>query len=148
MIRKEIEQLLKPTIEDLGCILWGCEYISQGKHSLLRVYIDKDDGIQIDDCERVSHQVSALLDVEDPIPANYRLEVSSPGIPRPLFHPWQYEKYIGQEIQIKLFKPVAGKRQIKGILLAVNENSIILEFSNEQQEFLFANIVKAFLTVE
>jgi ribosome maturation factor RimP len=89
MIKDELEHLLAPTINDMGYELWGCEYLPQGKHSLLRIYIDKTDGISIDDCQEVSHQISALLDVEDPIPGNYSLEVSSPGIPRPLFNSWQ-----------------------------------------------------------
>ena len=147
MVQNEIEQLIKPTIEDMGYVLWGCEYLAQGKHSLLRIYIDKEDGIGIEDCQRVSHQVSAILDVEDPIPGNYSLEVSSPGIPRPLFHSAQYLYYIGQDIQIKLFKPVAGKRKFAGTLISADEHALILTIGSEQQEFLFSNIVKANLTV-
>jgi len=147
MVQDEIEQLIKPTIEDMGYILWGCEYLAQGKHSLLRIYIDKDDGIGIEDCQRVSHQVSALLDVDDPISGNYSLEVSSPGIPRPLFNSGQYLRYIGQDVQIKLFKPVAGKRKFAGTIVAADENVLVLAISNEQQEFIFSNIVKANLTV-
>ena len=148
MIQDEIEQLLRPTIESMGYELWGCEYLAQGKHSLLRVYIDKEDGIGIEDCEQVSRQVSAILDVEDPIPGNYSLEVSSPGIPRPMFRNWQYQRYIGQEAHIKLFKPVAGTRKFIGTIVSANDGTLVLDISGTQQDFLFSNIAKANLTAE
>lgn len=147
MIQDDLEHILAPTINDMGYELWGCEYLSQGRHSLLRIYIDKADGIGIQDCEAVSHQVSALLDVEDPIPGNYSLEVSSPGIPRPLFKIWQYQRYVGHEVQVKTFKPVNGKRKLMGTIVSASENSIVLHINDEDQELLFSNIVKANLTV-
>ena len=91
--------------------------------------------------------MSALLDVEDPIHGNYSLEVSSPGIPRPLFKSWQYQRYIGNEVQVKTFKPVAGKRKFTGTIVSVSESSLVLNVNNEDQELLFSNIVKASLTV-
>ncbi|MDI1352224.1 MAG: ribosome maturation factor RimP [bacterium] len=147
MMQDELLELLSTTINDMGYELWGCEYFSQGKHSLLRIYIDKADGIGIEDCQEVSRQVSALLDVEDPIPGNYSLEISSPGIPRPLFSHWQYERYIGEMVQVKTFKPVNGKRKLLGTILSVNESAVVLVINNEHQELLFSNIVKASLTV-
>ena len=148
MIQNEIEQLIQPTVESMGYVLWGCEYLAQGKHSLLRIYIDKEDGIGVQDCENVSRQVSALLDVNDPIPGNYSLEVSSPGIPRPLFHGYQYEQYIGSEVQIKLFKPIAGKRKHVGTIVSANEDTLVLMMGVglEPQSFPFSTIVKANLT--
>lgn len=148
MIRHELETLFQPVITELGYELWGCDYIAQGKHSLLRVYIDKKDGIGIADCEQVSRQVSALLDVDDPIQGNYTLEVSSPGIPRPLFHSWQYERYIGLSVQLKLMKPIDGQRSYLGVIAAVNETAVLLTIDNEAREFLFSTIVKAHLMVE
>ena len=147
MIQTEIEQLIQPTVESMGYELWGCEYLAQGKHSLLRVYIDKADGIGVEDCVQISHQVSALLDVDDPIPGNYSLEVSSPGIPRPLFRFNQYQQYVGLEVQIKLFKPVSAKRKFVGNIVSADEVTLVLMIDNEQQDFLFSNIVKANLTV-
>ena len=147
MIQSEIEQLIQPTVEEMGYELWGCEYIPQGRHSLLRVYIDKEDGIGIEDCEQVSRRISALLDVEDPITGNYSLEVSSPGIPRPLFNKGHYHRYNGKEVQIKLFKPVDSKRKFSGTIVSLKDNILVLEIATEQQEFLFSNIVKAYLTV-
>ncbi len=148
MLQDDIEQLIRPTIESMGYELWGCEYLAQGKHSLLRIYVDKEDGIGIADCEQVSRQVSALLDVNDPVPGNYSLEVSSPGIPRPLFNASHYQRYIGREVHIKLFKPVASKRKFIGTIVSANENTLVLDISGTQQDFLFPNIVKANLTVE
>lgn len=147
MIQSKIEQLIRPTVESMGYVLWGCEYLAQGKHSLLRVYIDKADGIHVDDCQNVSHQVSAILDVDDPIPGNYSLEVSSPGIPRPLFQGYQYQQYVGLEVQIKLYKPVAGKRKFVGTIVSANDETLVLMVNTEQQEFPFSTIVKANLTV-
>lgn len=147
MIKDELIKLLEPTINAMGYELWGCEYLSQGKHSLLRIYIDKTDGIGIEDCQEVSKRVSALLDVEDPIPGHYSLEISSPGIPRPLFSSWQYQRYIGYEIEVKTFKPVNGKRKLSGIIVSATESTIVLDINNEHQEMLLSNIVKANLTV-
>lgn len=147
MMQNELEQLLSPTIRDMGYELWGCEYLSQGKHSLLRIYIDKAEGIGIEDCQEVSKQVSALLDVEDPIPGNYSLEISSPGIPRPLFSSWQYQLYIGQPVQVKMFRSINGKRKLLGTIVSASESALVLNINNEHQEILFSNIVKANLTV-
>ncbi|HBI21864.1 MAG TPA: ribosome maturation factor RimP [Legionella sp.] len=147
MIQREIEQLIQPTLDSMGYELWGCEYLAQGKHSLLRIYIDTAVGIGMEDCEKVSRQISAILDVEDPISGNYSLEVSSPGIPRPLFHSRQYQRYMGLDVQIKLFKPVNTKRKFVGTIASADEQTLVLTIDNKQQDFLFSNIVKANLTV-
>lgn len=145
MIETKIEQHIKPNIESLGYELWGCQYIGQGRHALLRIYIDKADGIGIEDCERVSHCVSAILDVEDLISGQYRLEISSPGIPRPLFYHWQYERYIGEQVEIRLFKPIKGQRKFSGIIVSVSENTLQLKIDEMTQEFSFSMITKAAL---
>jgi ribosome maturation factor RimP len=147
MIQEDLVQLLSPIIADLGYDFWGCEYLSQGKHSLLRIYIDKQTGIGVEDCERVSKQVSAILDVEDPIPGNYSLEISSPGIPRPLFYGWQYDLYKGSIVQLKLYKPVTNTRKLSGVILSVTAETVVLEIGHEHQEIQFSNIVKANLIV-
>lgn len=147
MVQNELVDLLSPTISDMGYELWGCEYLAQGKHSLLRIYIDKEEGIGIEDCQQVSKQVSALLDVEDPIPGNYSLEVSSPGIPRPLFSYKQYQRYIGEPVQIKTYKSVNGKRKLLGNIASATEQAVVIDINDEHYEILFSNIVKASLTV-
>ena len=148
MIQHDIEDLIRPSIEDMGLEFWGCEYRKQGWSGLLRIYIDRAEGVVIDDCERVSRQVSALMDVHDPIPGQYRLEISSPGTPRPLFYPEQYTRYLQEEVQIRLGTPVAGRRNIKGTITAVEGDTLILTEGDEQHTFLFSNIIKAHLTDE
>lgn len=147
MIQREIEQLIQPSIESLGYILWGTEYKGQGQHSLLRIYIDREQGIGIHDCERVSRQVSALLDVSDPISGYYTLEVSSPGTPRPLFASWQYQAYIGHVVDIKLVRPEIKTRKFTGTILAADESTLSLSIEGETKAFLFSNIMKASLAV-
>jgi len=147
-VESTIEELLKPLFDDLGYELWGCEYRPQGAHSLLRVYIDKPDGIGVEDCEKVSREISALLDVEDPISSHYALEVSSPGIPRPLFYHWQYQRYLGESVQIKLYQPLAGKRKYEGKIVSIEDNVLKLTIEDNTYDFPLSNIVKANLIVE
>ena len=97
----QLDELIRPAVVALGYELWACEYIPQGKYSLLRIYIDSEQGITLDDCEKVSGQISAILDVEDPIHGQYTLEVSSPGLDRPLYTAEHYQRYIGQMIKLK-----------------------------------------------
>jgi ribosome maturation factor RimP len=148
MIQHDIEALLRPSVASLGCEWWGCEFGQQGRNAFLRIYIDKSSGVGIDDCEQVSRQVSALLDVHDVIPGEYRLEISSPGIPRPLFYPEQFQRYLGDTVQLKLSQPLAGRRKLSGVILAANESTLTLSIEDQPQEFLFSNIIKANLTVE
>lgn len=148
MNKNDIQQLLEPIVSRLGYELWGCEYLSQGYHSLLRIYIDQEQGIGISDCERVSKEISAYLDVEDPISGNYSLEISSPGIPRPLFYSEHYSRYIGHEIQVKLYKPINGKRKLNAKIISVQGDTLILEVNGEQIEVDLSLILKANLTLE
>lgn len=148
MIKTEIQQLIEPVVVASGYQLWGCEYIPQGKHSLLRVYIDKEGGIGISDCELISREISALLDVEDPIKTNYSLEVSSPGVPRPLFNCEQYQQYLGHPVELKVFKAINGKRKLSGKIQSVSDNLIILNTEDGAVELPFSQIVKANLIGE
>lgn len=148
MIKNELQDLLLPLVSDLGYELWGCEYLSQGRHSLLRIYIDKEGGIELGDCERVSREVSALLDVEDPIQGNYSLEVSSPGIPRPLFCEQHYSRYIGSPVQLKLYKAIAGNKKLSGVISSVNDQGVTLKVGDAIHEVQFSQIVKAYMTGE
>ena len=108
----KLRQLLQPVVEALGCELWGLELQSGGKTKLLRIYIDRaEEGVGIEDCERVSRQSSAVLDVEDAINGEYILEVSSPGMDRPLYELSQYEQFIGEDISLRLRFPYEGRRK-------------------------------------
>jgi ribosome maturation factor RimP len=148
MIPEAIEELLRPSIEEMGIEFWGAEYQRQGRSALLRIYIDKSEGVVVKDCERVSRQVSALLDVHDPISGQYQLEISSPGTPRPLFFSEQYARYVGEEVQIRLNVPVEGRRNIVGLIKAVEGDALVLVEEDIEHTFLFSNIMKAHLTVE
>jgi ribosome maturation factor RimP len=131
---QKIQELLEPTIEAMGFALWGLEYLSQGRHTLLRLYIDGENGIGVDDCASVSRQVSSVLDVEDPISGEYTLEVSSPGLDRLLFSLEQYPGYVGEWIEIRLRVPFEGRRKFKGTLKGIEGEDVVVQV--EDQEFL------------
>lgn len=144
-----LKQMLEPVITALGYDFWGLELQLGGKRKLLRVYIDQKDGVGIDDCERVSRQVSAILDVEDMVRGEYVLEVSSPGMDRPLYELDQFVKYLGEEITLRLRFPYEGRRNYRGRLKAVEGDEIVLVVTDN--EFLFpvesidkANLVPQF----
>lgn len=122
-----LRDLLEPAITALGCELVGVEYHPSGKHSLLRVYIDRPEGVTVDDCSAVSYQVSGLLDVEDPIPGHYTLEVSSPGLDRPLFQARDFERFAGQQIKLRTRFPIEGQRNFRGLLRGLHEQQVVIE---------------------
>ncbi len=121
---EQLMQLLEPTVERLGYELADLELRLGGRRGLLRLYIDCADGIGLDDCERVSHAVSALLDVEDPIPGNYNLEVSSPGLDRRLAKPAHFDRFTGREVSIRLRQPREGRRRLRGRLLRRDADAV------------------------
>jgi ribosome maturation factor RimP len=127
----------------MGYEFVGCEYHGQGRYSVLRIYIDNQNGVTLDDCSKVSQQVSAVLDVEDPIHGRYSLEVSSPGLDRPLFEITHYQKQIGNRIKLRLFTPVQNQRNFVGVLLRVEENTIYLLVNGEEKKLSFFDIEKA-----
>lgn len=135
--------LLEPAVQAVGMTLWGVEYLAQGKHSVLRLYIDSPEGVTVDDCARVSHQVSGILDVEDPIPGEYTLEVSSPGMDRPLFQLEQFPAYIGQDMRIRLRAAVQGKRNFTGRLQAVNNAELQFDVAGQVLNVPYIQIDKA-----
>jgi len=116
---KTLREFIEPVVTALGLELWGLEFNSAGRNSTLRIYIDGPDGVSVDDCARVSHQVSGILDVEDPIPEQYMLEVSSPGMDRPLYTLEQFQAYAGHQVQLRLRMPFEGRRKFKGLLNGV-----------------------------
>jgi len=130
-IADKVLSIINPSIEDLGYELLGIEYVPSGKHSILRLYIDSEDGIGVDDCEIVSRQVSAIMDVEDPITGQYNLEVSSPGIERPLFVVAHYMRFLGHDVRLRTFRPIEGRRNFTGAIGSVSEKSNSLELVTE-----------------
>ena len=132
--------LFEPEVTAMGFELLGIELIKNGHISLLRVYIDKFEGVNIDDCVLVSQQLTGLLDVKDPIKGQYNLEVSSPGIDRPLFTDEQLKKQIGHIVMIKLREKYRGKRKITGVLEAVDNLEIIIK-CNENNEKIPSELI-------
>jgi ribosome maturation factor RimP len=173
--KKLLEDLIRPIVEGMGYEFWGMEHLAQGKHSLLRIYIEsepgadkvtssdvelsdqgavedasvKESGIALDDCEKVSRQVGAVLDVEDPISGDYTLEVSSPGMDRILYNLSQYERFKGHHVAIKLRMAYEGRRKYTGVISGIEGRDVVIQV--DQEEFLFpieaiekANIIPQF----
>lgn len=142
-IQERLTELLTPVVESLDCELWGIEYLPQGRGSLLRIYIDRADGIGVEDCEKVSRQAGSVLDVEDPIRSEYTLEVSSPGMDRPLFKLAHYEESIGERVSLRLRVAFDGRRKFAGVLKGVENEEVILEIDNEEYILPYELIDKA-----
>ncbi|MBR9726468.1 ribosome maturation factor RimP [Shewanella intestini] len=135
-LESKLVDMLSGPVQAIGFDLWGIEYVQAGKHSVIRVFIDAENGINIEDCAEASRQVSAILDVEDPISTEYTLEVSSPGVDRPLFTAKQYAAYIGEDAKVQLTMPVAGSRNLKGKITAVDGQ--MLSFMVDGKELIVA----------
>ncbi len=140
---QQLSAMLEPTVEALGFELWGLEYLSQGRHSLLRVYIEAENGITVDDCAAVSEQVSGVLDVEDPIAGEYTLEVSSPGVDRPLFRLDQFPGYVGERIELRLRSAFEGRRKFKGILQGIEGEDVVIRVDDHEYLLPHSAIEKA-----
>ncbi len=146
---QDLTELFEPVIRSMGYELVGIEFQGSTQHGTLRVYIDHEDGIGVDDCAVISHQISAILDVEEPIQQAYDLEVSSPGINRPLFKAQDYEQYSGHSAKIKMAVPLNGRRNFKGVLRGViDSRSVQIMVGNEGYDLPISDIAKANLVDE
>ena len=144
----ELRSLIEPAVTALGYELVGVEYSSGGRGGLLRVYIDRPEGITLDDCQAVSHQVSGVLDVEDPISGQYSLEVSSPGLDRPLFRDADFERFAGHRVRVQTSSPVGGRRKFKGTLLGLEDGQVLLKVDDEDLRLPLEKIDQARLVPE
>jgi len=144
-IREKLHALIAPVAEGLGYELVGVEYLPQGKHSLLRIYIDQEEGITLDDCEQVSRQISAVLDVEDPVNGQYNLEISSPGLERPLFVEEHYARFAGNRVFVRTSFPLDGRRKFEGVLKGVDGEDVVVEIEEETFRIPLVQIDKAHL---
>lgn len=140
---QDIERLLTPAIEALGCELWGIELMSMGRHSKLRVYIERSEGVSIDDCERVSRNVSDLLDIEDVMPQAYTLEVSSPGMDRILFRPDHYVQNVGATVDVRLHFPFEGSKRVVGVLAGIEDEQVAVQVGEDEYVLPLENIQRA-----
>ena len=142
-LEQKLQEMLQGAVEDLDCELWGIECQRAGRFMTVRLFIDKDGGVGVDDCADVSRQVSAILDVEDPIADKYNLEVSSPGLDRPLFTLEQFQRYVGEDIAVYLRIPVLDRRKWQGKLEKIENDMLTLIVDGQEQVLIFGNIQKA-----
>ncbi|WP_227766603.1 ribosome maturation factor RimP [Zhaonella formicivorans] len=147
-VEERVEQLVKPAIEEAGYELVSIQYVKEGPDWYLRFFIDHQEGIGLDDCELISRKVEAILDKADPIPDSYVLEVSSPGIERPLKNDEDFAKYQGELVIITTFAPVEGKKQFKGILKGSTAEEVSLLVGKKEMHIPRKLISKAHLTVD
>lgn len=145
----QLTDLLAPVVESMGCELWGLEYFSHGRHSTLRLYIDHPEGVGLEECEKVSLQVSSVMDVEDPIAGEYTLEVSSPGMDRPLYTLEHFSRFAGEMVAIRLRSAFEGRRKFSGLLRGVEGDDVLVVV--DEHEYLLpiemidkANIIPRF----
>ncbi len=141
-----LEELIRPVVEGLGFQFWGMEYLSCGKNSVLRIFIEiieAENKVDVENCVHVSRQISSILDVEDPITGNYNLEVSSPGLDRPLFELVHYKTYVGALIALRLRASFDGRRKFKGQLIGIENDKIVIRVDQEEYRFSIDLIEKA-----
>lgn len=144
----DLRTLIEPAVQALKYELVDVELSGGAGQAVLRIYIDSADGINVDDCAKVSRQVSALLDVEDPIPGHYTLEVSSPGLDRPLVTHADFVRFTGALIKAKVTQPILGRRNFTGRLVEVDGDRVVVEVDNESYDLTLSNIEKARLVPE
>ncbi len=145
---EHLVDLIEPIVEGLGYECVGIEYNPHPTHGMLRIYIDSENGILVDDCTKVSHQLSGALDVEDPIQGEYQLEVSSPGADRPFFKLSQFQRFVGSTVLVSLFKPIDKRRKITGQIQAVEGETVLLQDGEQLLKVPFQAMSKARLVPE
>jgi ribosome maturation factor RimP len=145
MLRDTLVGLLRPVVEGLGYELWELEYSASRGHGLLRIYVDSSHGVTLHDCEVVSVAISERLDADDPIPGHYTLEVSSPGLERPLRLAEHFARFVGEDVFVELSQPIANRRRFKGKLVSAARQSIEVEVDGVQHQLPIALIRKAHL---
>ncbi len=148
MTQNELHELIKPVVHSFGCVLWGIDYRPMKQGALLRIFIDKDTGVTLDNCSDISRQVGALLDVEDLIQVHYTLEVSSTGVDKPLMSLEHYRQYIGEVVKVRLKWPVDGQRNFTGIISAVDEEAVEIDVDGEKARLPYDSIGRGRLQIE
>ncbi len=135
-----LHALIEPVVAAMGFELWGVDHLSQGKNSRLVIYIERESGVSVEDCADISRQVSAVMDVEDPIAGEYRLEVSSPGMARPLYSLDQFTRFQGHHVALKLRTAFDGRRKYQGLLVGVEGDEVLLQLDGEEYCFPIESI--------
>ena len=143
-----VTQLAEPVAAQFGCSLWDVEYVREGSERYLRIYLDKEGGVDIDDCEKVHRAMDPILDEADPIPDSYHLEVCSPGLERVLKRPGDFARFMGSAIMVKLYRPRNGLKEIPGILRGYEEGVLTVEAGKETITFQKSEVALVRLRVE
>lgn len=147
-ITEQVASFAQPIVESQGCSLWDVEYVREGSERFLRLYIDKEGGVNINDCEAIARAVDPILDEKDPIPESYHFEVCSAGLERPLKRPGDFEKFMGSPILVKLYRPRNGLKEIPGILRGYEEGKVTVEAGKETITFEKSEVALVRLRVE
>ena len=147
-ITDQVTAFAKPVVESFGCELWDVEYVREGSERYLRLYIDKDGGIDIDDCEKIHRAMDPILDEKDPIAESYHFEVCSAGLERPLKRPSDFERFMGSPILVKLYRPRNGLKEIPGFLRGYADGRVTLEAGKETIIFEKSEVALVRLRVE
>ena len=130
-----VTELARPIVSENGLELWDVEYVSEGGQWYLRIYIDKEDGVSIDDCEKVSRALDPILDEKDPIPTSYIFEVSSAGLERTLKQPAHFQRFLGENVEVKLYKPLDGSKLYAGNLTAYENGDVTIDCGGKTMHF-------------
>ena len=147
-ITEKVTQMALPIVEAHGCTLWDVEYVREGSEYFLRLYLDKEGGVDINDCEAMSRAMDPILDEEDPIPESYHFEVCSAGLERPLKRPSDFERFMGEPIMVKLYRPRNGLKEIPGILRGYENGCVTVEAGKETITFQKSEVALVRLRVE
>lgn len=146
-ITERVFDLARPVVEEEGCSLWDVEYLREAGTWYLRIYIDKDGGVSIDDCERISRRLDPILDEADPIPESYVFEVGSAGADRELKRPSDFAQFMGAEVEVKLYKPLDGSKSFVGKLVGYEEGTVVLDWRGKELRFAPSQIAQVRLYV-
>jgi len=147
-ITEQVAQFAKPIVEEKGCTLWDIEYVREGAERFLWVYIDKEGGVGIDDCEAIARAIDPILDEKDPIPESYNFEVSSAGLERALKRPSDFKQFMDSAVTVKLYRPRNGLKEIPGILRGYEDGRITVEAGKETITFEKSEVALVRLRVE
>jgi ribosome maturation factor RimP len=140
VLDREVRKLVQPSVEQLGYELSDLEVRLGGGSGVVRVFIDHPEGIGLGDCEKVSRAISAILDVEDPLPGHYNLEVSSPGLDRKLTKREHFQRFTGEVVKVKMRFPIQGRRRFRGRLVSSDDSNIVVEIDGETHRLPLAII--------
>lgn len=147
-ITEQVWQFAEPLVQAQGCSLWDVEYVREGGEWFLRLYIDKDGGVDIDDCEAVSRAVDPVLDEKDPIPESYRFEVCSAGLERVLKRPSDFERFLGEPVLVKLYRPKNGQKEFPGVLKGYAGGAVTIDRNGTELTFEKPEVALVRLRVE